>query len=188
MDCQVYRLRSDPEQYRWLDIADGGSFLRLNIVRSGDPVAATWVPIRVERLTATSSDSMLPLGDFPTFGAVPVFSERAARALVDLLAPHGELLPLEGEPFLVFNVTTVLDALDEERSDLQRFTSGRVMQVNRFVLRPDRLDGSPIFKLSAMPRVDVFVSERFRHRVAESGLVGFVFEPIWPVGGPSAAT
>jgi hypothetical protein len=43
-----------------------------------------------------------------------------------MLEAHGELLPLatdDGGDLVVLNVTTVLDALDEERSSVQRFPS-----------------------------------------------------------------
>jgi hypothetical protein len=174
---RIYRLGADPD-FAWLDVADPDERARLEALSAGEPAAA-WAPVTVVRADRLPGDGERPLADLAPVGLpVPVFSLRAAEALGDLLAPHGELLPLAGLPYAAFNVTTVLDALDEQRSKLIRH-AGRVMQVSRFELRPERL-GAPIFRLATIPRSDPFVTEAFRERVLAAGLTGVTTKPVWP--------
>jgi hypothetical protein len=138
-------------------------------------------------------DARRPLSDHPPLGAgVPVFSARAADALRDLLAPHGEFLPLAGVPCVAFQVTRVLDALDEARSGLSRVAGhaghpGFVSQVTRFALRPEALGDAAIFRLASVPESEPFVTAAFRSRARAAGLTGMRLEPVWPVAGPATA-
>ncbi len=66
-------------------------------------------------------------------------SLRAAEVLQPILEGNGELLPLDCEEgdYFIFNVTRVVDALDESDSDLVKFPDGkRIMEVKRFVFFP----------------------------------------------------
>jgi len=184
MSLQVYRLRSDPESFAWLHAVGQGGFDQIEPLRSAASCAETWVPFEITKLVDEPRDEGLVLPDYPTFPA-PAFSERAVAALSDLLAPHGELLPVEGLPYLLYNVLQLEDALDEEASTLKRFSSsGRIMRLDRPVFVPDRLGPSPIFKLPTYRRVDVYVRQPFVDRVEETGLTGFRFEPLWPTFSP----
>jgi hypothetical protein len=128
-----------------------------------------------------------PRTDFPSFGGVPVFSQRAIEALRDLLEPCGEILPLrchEGTYF-AYNVTRLVDALDEAQSELERFSSGRIMWIERPVFFPDRLAGEVIFKVPQSPN-RTFVTDPFVRRIWERGLVGFDLQPYTPGSSSSA--
>ena len=60
----------------------------------------------------------------------------------------------------VLNVTTVIDALDLDRSVVARFpSSGRIMNVESHVFRPERLQGVQAFKVPELLRGSVFVNE-----------------------------
>jgi hypothetical protein len=93
---------------------------------------------------------------------------------------NGELLPLAltDESYFVYNATRQVDALDEDRSELVRFGSGRIMDIKRYEFRPEHLQRATIFRL---PQVQgaVFVTDRFVERVAEAGLTGFDFAAVW---------
>lgn len=75
--------------------------------------------------------------DLPWVGSHALAFRDTARPVArELLAPAGEFLDLdqveESEAVWLFNLCRVIDALDEDRSDLVRFAStGRVMKVNR---------------------------------------------------------
>ena len=104
-------------------------------------------------------------------------------ALGDLLAGRGELLPLrcaDGE-YYAFNITCVIDALDYERAEVQRFrSSGRVMEILRYAFHLELLRDATIFKLPEMLRSRPFVTEVFVERIKESGLLGFEVREVWP--------
>jgi hypothetical protein len=80
----------------------------------------------------------------------------------------------------------VVDALDEDRSELKRFpSSGRIMRVVRLALFPERVTGEVIFKVPQLLTSPIFVTDRFAQRIQERGLVGFDLQPVW--SGPDGA-
>ena len=138
-------------------------------------MATSWTPWKVE-LGRPEGYENLPMGDFPLLAFhVPVFNERAAERLQPLLVGNGELLPLlcdEGS-FFAYNVTTVLDALDIEKSIVIRFADGGIQDVIRHEFVPEKLI-SPIFKIPQVP--DVFVTDEFQDAVIKHELEGFHFK------------
>lgn len=121
-----------------------------------------------------------PTSDFPTLGTVPVFSERALDALLDLLVENGEILPLDccGEKYFAYNTTRRLDALDEERSILVRFDTGRIMDVRAYEFFPERLGTAAVFRLPQL-RARSFVTDAFARRIDDAGLTGFGLRQVW---------
>jgi hypothetical protein len=175
----VYRLGADVNRYQHLVLFDEREEVRLRDMFMGAPMAATWKPPLVEILRDVRHRGR-PRSDFPAFGGDPVFSERAIEALRNLLEPSGEILPLrchEGTYF-AYNVTRVVDALDEARSELERFDDGVVMRIVQPVFFPDRVAGETIFKVP-QSRARVFVTDPFVQRIQERGLVGFDLQPLW---------
>jgi hypothetical protein len=182
----VYSLDADSDRYQNLVLLREDDWVRLRDKFEGAPMASTWEPLLVEILRDRVHRNR-PRSDFPSLdGVIPVFSERAIAAMRDLLEPRGEILPLrchEGTYF-AYNVTRVIDALDETRSELERFDDGRVMWIDRPAFFPDRLAGEVIFKIP-QSRARVFVTDPFAQRVHERGLAGFALRPVW--SGPAGA-
>jgi hypothetical protein len=143
--------------------------------------ARDWVPIQVERVRETERGKPLRESDFPWLkSGVLVLNQRAAERLGPELASHVELLPLKCDvPLWVLNVTTVVDVLDEERSKLVRFDSGRIMRVEQFVFRGDAIGDLPIFKVPQLARSSIMVTDRFVGLVERFGLNGLEFELVW---------
>jgi hypothetical protein len=77
--------------------------------------------------------------DFPWYGShVLILRSDAANGLRETMRPSGEFLPLKGGDGLeLFNATTVLDALDEDRSEITRFDNGDVLDIERYVFRQE---------------------------------------------------
>lgn len=174
----IFGLRPDVEAYQWLTFPRENDFLVSQELR-GTPVRDRWEVLSVTPLKDDLSDNALS-GDFPTLGTIPVFSERAVNSLRDLLEANGEILPLTSADgsYSAYNVTTVVDALDEVRSKVTRFRDGRVMEILEYAFLPQRLGGLTIFKV---PQIlsNVFVTDVFVSRVREAGLVGFKFNRVW---------
>ena len=121
------------------------------------------------------------LPDFTEVGLrpIPTFSERAVEVLGEVLTMHGELAPVEmDEPvrYFGFNPTTIVDILDEGRSEIARFRDGRVMSVERHVLADTVYELPPIFKIPQTRRNTTYVSETFVQLAKEKGVRGFRFE------------
>ena len=174
----VFQLKRDVARYLWLTFSHEDDFFVLGEL-DGRAVAPSWRP-RAVRWPGRGNAPRQVRGDFLTLGAAPVFSERAVDALLDLLVPAGELLPLacrDGRYYL-YNVTQVLDALDERRSELRRFQTCGLLRVVRPEFRPEALRGAMVFKVPQL-RGAVYVTSLFVRRVAEAGLTGFKFPPLW---------
>jgi hypothetical protein len=154
-----------------LDSEDWDVFERFD----GRPLAASWSPVPVKVYVGKRR------GDFPSLLAdVPVFSERALHVLGPLMGSSIEALPLQCKKgsFYAINVLEVVAALDQERSEIDRFPDGRVMDVERYVLQEDLLQGRDIFKLAEVTPSRVFVSEAFKKSAEENGLQGLIFKPV----------
>lgn len=184
---EVHILDADANRFQNLVLAREEDRRRLIGAFDGTPVAGSWAPPRVEVLVDKEGADRPP-GDFPSLGGyAPVFSRRAADVLRDVLEDAGELLPLDSPDgtYVVLNVTRVLDALDEDRSEVRRFKStGRIMNIDRYQLIPDRIGDAGIFKLGQIPRMYTFVTDRFVRRVLDAGLEGFDFSrKVWSDSG-----
>jgi len=175
----IYLLNSDTSHFRGLRPPDNDRFMDLVERFNGTPIGAAW---DVFDVTYDNDSIELPLGDFTslTFQHIPVFSQPAARTLRSLLNAAGELLPLNcgHTKYLAFNVTTLVDALDIETSEVVRFASGNIMDVKTYVLDGERLGSAAIFKLTETPLMDVFVSDEFVGVVETAGLMGFSFKQV----------
>ena len=141
---------------------------------------ATWEPIEVERL---EPEKGLDLADNMWLSTpVPAFSDKAKQLVEGLLGDSVEFLPTiskEGTFWLV-NVTTVLDCVDYEKSEIVRFqSSGRIMDIPRFVFREDVVKDVDMFKTKDLPLRFPCVSDRFKELVESSGLTGFGFRLLW---------
>jgi hypothetical protein len=128
---------------------------------------------------------VLPHNDYPCVNfTVPAFSRRAVDALRDFLEPNGELLPLVSSvgEYYAYNVTTVVDILDHERSDIVWFNERRVgaLRIRRYECIPKKLTGLSIFRLVEMSS-STFVHQVFVDRVRQHGLQGFDFTRLYPV-------
>ncbi|TPM25280.1 hypothetical protein FJ955_23860 [Mesorhizobium sp. B2-2-2] len=117
--------------------------------------------------------------DFPWLGEhAPLLRKPAVDALEAYLLPYGQLIPLRGEEVWLFNATTVIDALDEERSGIVYFDDGAILAIERYEFDADKIGTAEIFKLP-MRASPVFVNDTFVNRVHDAGLRAVSFKPTW---------
>ncbi|MER9306642.1 hypothetical protein NKJ06_21910 [Mesorhizobium sp. M0293] len=150
-----------------------------------------WHSPRMEFLRELDDGSPRQHSDFPWLGEeVLILRAKALELLRSTLEPYGEFLSLRSdEPISLFNVTTVADALDEERSKIVRFDDGGIMMIESTVLRPGAIGDAEIFKLPERAdgvRVSsIYLQETIVRRIGELGLKGIAFNMVWsdePVG------
>lgn len=156
----------------------------------GQPQGGSWKPIRFGLLKEDESRRMLARADFPWYGSQAlVLRPDAISVLKPVVRDDAEMLPLESAegPLALLSPTRVLDALDEEYSEIIRFSTGNVMTIERYELRPEAIRDAAVFKLSAFRRGPRLVTERFVEAVEGAGLSGLEFRKIWPVNGPPPA-
>lgn len=153
------------------------------------PRAASWTP---PRMFWEDLGGARPIPDYSTVAGAPVLRARALDVLGDLLQGRCELLPLhvEGDADLhMVNVTRLSDALDEERSELDLFGDGRVMDIDRHAFRPERLAGETIFRVAQAPDLWDYVTDAVRGRVENAGLTGFLWDRrVWSADGRAGNT
>jgi hypothetical protein len=141
-------------------------------------MAQTWTPQRV-------FGQVKPHNDYPCVNlTVPAFSRRAVEALRAFLEPNGELLPLVSSvgEYYAYNITTVVDILDHQRSEIKWFQGGHdiALRIMRYDCIPEKLVGLSIFRLVEKP-ASTFVHQMFVDRVRQHGLQGFSFARLYPV-------
>ncbi len=111
-----------------------------------------------------------------------MLSDKAVSVFGPLLTDAGYLLNTSlpaADHYKIFICERLIDALDQERSDLTRFSSsGRVWWLRRYELRAELLQDMHIFRLKHR-RNKLFVSDHFVRMVQEHELTGFEFTEVW---------
>lgn len=183
----LYQLRSRANDYNGLRLAPDHETLEFFLRFKGTPWGETWepLPVRTEHAhdgrRAKNRD-----GDFPAMDcSIPVVSERALNVLRPLISDCVEVLPLQHptDRYYIINVLQILDCMDQEKSEGERGSSGRLYEVEKYVWKPGVLDETKhIFKIKGLELYWPFVSASFKRLVDENGFVGFDFLEVGPDG------
>jgi len=137
----------------------------------GRPMAESWMSPRFE-LNRKSGK----LKDFVSWElTVPVVSARAKQCLEKVCAGSVEFLPLgviKGTDYYAINVLTVLDVLDEQRSDADYF-NGKMVALRKAKFRALPPSIPTIFKVPQWS--SVYVARPFAEAVVANKLTGAIF-------------
>lgn len=157
------------------------NFETINVLINGESRQGAWKPIETKIICEDEGQQLIE-SDSPWLGPhALIFRPSVIKKIGDLLREHGELLDLrcrEAE-VVIFNPTKVLNALDETKSSVLRFKDGRIMRINRYVLRPEVVQDAHIFKIPNLRVSPTFVSEHFVELWTSAGLTGIDFEKVW---------
>lgn len=152
----------------------------LELLRPPRPASARWRPEPLRIFDDCGRD-----GDFPSlvsYNKIPVFSERAWRALCPLIGERVEALSLSHpqEPHYIINVLDVVDCLDVDRSKVTRNgVTGRVSRVWHYALKNEHLlAGKHIFWTPTESGSDMMVDDEFCKCVEQHNLLGLKFQPL----------
>ncbi|MEV6556490.1 DUF1629 domain-containing protein [Nocardia sp. NPDC051756] len=153
---------------------------------AGVPKLDSW-PL-MEMKSAREDGSKVP-SDFPwSLSATLLLKDRAIDVLGPGLEEFGELLPARfpDARLAVLNVLNVVDALDEESSEIARFESGEIMMVESHVFRPDRIPARAVFKIpQAVYNGEIFYTDEIVREFEDSGFTGLWFKALWDTEGGS---
>ncbi len=157
----------DPEQWE--------TFFALN-----GPTRSGWQAPRMQFIEEQDDLTARQYSDFPwCLHNVLVVRDRALPLLRPMLEQYGEILPLLcAEPVWLFNATNIIDALDEERSTIARFTDGTVLAIEKHAFRLDAIGDAEIFRLPGRAS-NIYVRETVVRRIGELGLLGIAFDLVW---------
>jgi hypothetical protein len=140
----------------------------------------TWKPILVQRDRPTKRGACKE-ADIPYDHDVLVLRPHAVEALQDILDAHGEVLPLatnDGVELYVFNPRFVLDALNVERSEIERRPESSWFAIRKFVFIEEVIHDVAIFRMPYSYRQPYF-TDRFVERVKKAKLKGTEFIKLW---------
>jgi hypothetical protein len=183
-DAHVFRL-SVPEGFEWVVPTDPADFEVVRMLAER-PVGSGWEPIHMTLLKVDDHGLPHQGAYLPWLGSEAiVLRDEAIETVGALLRPHGELLPLlcDDARLTLFAAPAVAGVLDENRSDLDRFGSGRVMALRAPVFRADVLGSTGAFKLAEMPRGDLFLTGDLVEAIRATGMTaGTDFAPVY-LGG-----
>jgi hypothetical protein len=178
---RVFRPVGDTDKYASLTPTPDSDWDVIKQI-DGRLLSASWKPLRLRWIKELEDGTKVGPTDFPWLARhVPVISERAVRALRDLLTEAGELLEVdcEGERLWALNVRRFVDVLDVGSSKIEYFADGRVMRVHRYVFKPSEVKGVTMFKVPQQPLGPVFVTQPFVSAVESAGLTGFSWKLVW---------
>jgi len=139
-----------------------------------------WKPPHVTRKRVSKRGSCKS-ADLPYTHGSLFLRRSAVDALRDILDAHGELLPLttdDGVELFVFNTRFFIDALDKERSVIERIEGTDAITIRKYVFIEPMIRGIDIFRMPFGSRNDYF-SDRFVARVKAAKLKGTDFIKLW---------
>ena len=135
-----------------------------------------------------NDDRKLPIqkygkGDIQGYQShIPLLSSKSVDCLGEILSKSGEILKIKllDEDYFLYNITSVINALDLEHSEVKYFRdSDRIMRIKKYEFKENMLKGINIFKLQGAKYKTPFVTEKFIAAVEECGLEGFKFRLVW---------
>lgn len=169
------------DDVEWVLPADDRDFDRFADFGRGRSLAAGWRTVEM-RMVTQDQGRQLSAAETPWFASnAIVLKPRARKAVGSALEPWGELLPIScsGTTFHVFHALRVIDAIDTDRSNIVRFSSGEVLDIERLVLVGHAIEGVEVFQLPNVPS-KTFFSQRIVDLFAAHHLSGIAFTCEWP--------
>ena len=162
--------------------------------RGGNAVVDPWDEVDFTGLSDTSDEFIA--ADCLTMNTGTdgfLLSGFAKEALSPLLFGIGQFLPVRvmGQPYWWLNCVALVEALDRSKTDADwSVVSGDwgsfswISTTRRLAFRPSRLKSAPVlFRIPEFPQGVLFALDRLRFAVAEHGLTGFKFDPVWSTRG-----
>jgi hypothetical protein len=148
----------------------------------GQSVRTTWSPAVVRLLTVTDAREHLLESDMPWAAPnSPVMRSSVVPLVAHLFDRDAELLPLacDTADLVLANVTTVLPAVDMERSEIAHFkTSGRIQDLVRPVFDAAVIGSALMFRVECLP-ARVYVTEEFVQGIRASGIRSTDFKLVY---------
>lgn len=123
-----------------------------------------------------------PIGDvFSVEISSFILNEKSYKTLYPYLKNHSQIFKIKSDNkiFYVVNVIDIIDCLNYDKSELKYFSSsGRVMDVEKYVFKTEKLKNTTIFKLPEFPKSISYVTEEFKRVVEENNIKGFKFKEL----------
>ncbi|WP_202081742.1 imm11 family protein [Caldalkalibacillus salinus] len=173
---KIYILNKKLEGYDYLGCANEYDSHTLLGGFRGTSMLDNWKPIKLETYEKGLES------DFPGF-PYPIFSERSISILEDLLLDNAEILPMihSEKNYYAINITRLTDCFNRDKAKLlieDKYNVEVVKDIQKYSFNKECIEQETIFKLKEN-LVEIYVTDTFKNRVEEAGLVGFEFHEVW---------
>lgn len=147
---------------------------------NGESKIDSYIPLKVKKMN--KKGILLNVAWLRT--GLLVIDEEAVNVLKKYIDLYGELLPLElkekEKSFYIFNVTNVVDCLDEEKSEFHILGySKKITNVRKPIFKEDIVKNNDIFRIPRHGKSFTFISDDLKKYIESSGLTGFNFKLAW---------
>lgn len=182
----IWRIRTSGE-YQALDYVNKYDVRGTREYKRGE--LSTWRPFYVVYATDVYDDmdeSLVRVPNFPDISGNITCDEEAKLILDEYVHDHAEFLLLlsytiKDKRYFILYPKTILDCLDNERSEFVRLPSGYIRGIRRYAFRPDSIGDTPIFRLpvAGISSHRPYVNDRFKQLVEDNKLTGLEFQKVW---------
>lgn len=177
-EIKIYQLWAD-HTYRAFETKDKHGYKAFCF--EGEPVD-NWSEVELFPSTHYTENGKAVGDVYPVEVSAVVVSEKCYKLIAPYIKGSVQVLNArsQSEKLYVLNVTKVIDCLDKENSRLKLFpSSGRIMDIEEYVLYQDRLKDAFIFKIPEEVRTHPFVTDEFKKIIEQNDIKGFKFVPVW---------
>ena len=168
------------EGYELCQPVVSSDFLIISTLIHGDPLEGDRLP-SMQIIRENEEGEMRLRSDAPWLGGhVLVFRDSVSNKLNGLLgsAKLYEFI-CDSERLFLCDPPLVENSVIQDKSAIDRFYDGRIMQIRKYVFNPEALQGRCIFKISEMRVSPTFVTQEFVDFWVSNKLVGLDFNLLW---------
>ena len=120
-----------------------------------------------------------PIPDFSGGYVVDCCSERAKGVIEKLTGDQVEFLPIHTPVGMYYEMNLpIVDCLDESKSEVKRFPSGKVMRIIRYSIHWERVEKHHLFWIKENGHSPAYVSEEMKQLLESSHFPELSFTPI----------
>jgi hypothetical protein len=171
-----------PEGYAFV-VPDTPADMSLIQTLDGSPKISSLQPPCLRLVAKDSNGEPYEPSDMPwLLASVPVLRPRAVDALRAVLTEHGELLPVvcRDADLVLFNCTTIRDALDLERSSVKWAKDGRrIIWISSYAFLASNVEGASVFKIPQMRGSPVLFGDGVLLEARLASLQGVGVRKVW---------
>lgn len=127
-------------------------------------------------------------GDFfyMTYG-IHVVNDKASSVFREFIRnENAELLPIvvDDERLYILNTLRFIDCIDLDKSLVGYYRdSNRILSIDKYCFKPEMVINEDIFKSTLQPFGRIFISDRLKLKLEQSGIQGVKFDEIWDSEG-----
>lgn len=128
-EMKIFQLHANADGYNFFELVNETVWNLESF--NGTKLAESWTAFKVKCVRGKK----YPVGDFSSISPLHfALNGKTKSVFEDIFTNSVELLPIEyNELYYLMNVTHIIDALDTEKSEFERYPSGKIMFCTKYV-------------------------------------------------------